>query len=231
MTEAIKTMDQAVKEMADREGKYLTFSLAREDYGIGILKIKEIIGMLPITTVPQTPEYVKGVINLRGKVIPVIDLRLRFGMQEIDYTERTCIIIIEVQAYQGGKCWEAKNCDQKDCPAYENKDLRCWILSGTFCHEEIQGSFHEKIDACRKCDFYRLTNERAAVMTMGIVVDSVSEVLNIKAEDIQDPPTFGTNLNTHYILGMAKMDGGVKILLDIDRVLSGRGITIIEKAT
>ncbi|MEJ2100059.1 MAG: chemotaxis protein CheW [Desulfobacterales bacterium] len=227
MTEAIKTMDQAVNAMSGREGKYLTFSLAQEDYGIGILKIKEIIGMLPVTSVPQTPEYVKGVINLRGKVIPVIDLRLRFGMQEIDYTERTCIIIIEVQASQMGKCWEVKNCDKKDCPAYENKDLRCWIISGTFCPDEIQGSFNEKIDACRKCDFYRLTNEHVAVMTMGVVVDSVSEVLNIKAEDIQDPPTFGTNLNTDYILGMAKMDGGVKILLDIDRVFSGKRISII----
>ncbi|NQT58555.1 MAG: purine-binding chemotaxis protein CheW [Bacteroidetes bacterium] len=81
--------------MADKEGKYLTFSLADEEYGIGILKIKEIIGMMPITTVPQTPEFVKGVINLRGKVIPVIDLRLRFGMDAIDYTERTCIIVVE----------------------------------------------------------------------------------------------------------------------------------------
>jgi purine-binding chemotaxis protein CheW len=79
-----KTMDQAVKAMADREGKYLTFSMADEEYGIGILKIKEIIGMMPITTVPQTPEFVKGVINLRGKVIPVMDLRLRFGMKAIE---------------------------------------------------------------------------------------------------------------------------------------------------
>ena len=230
MTGAKKTTDPAAKAMTGREGKYLTFSLAQEEYGIGILKIKEIIGMLPITSVPQTPEYVKGVINLRGKVIPVIDLRLRFGMQEIDYTERTCIIVIEAQACRMGKCWEAKNCNKTDCPAYENKDLRCWIFSGTFCHDKIQGSFDEKIDACRECDFYRLTNQLAAVMTMGVVVDSVSEVLNIKAEDVQEPPTFGTSLNTDYILGMAKTDGGVKILLDIDRVLSGKGIRIIGNA-
>ena len=88
--------------MAEREGKYLTFTLAEEEYGIGILKIKEIIGMMPITTVPQTPEFVKGVINLRGKVIPVIDLRLRFGMGEIDYTERTCIIVVEID----GQVWD-----------------------------------------------------------------------------------------------------------------------------
>ncbi|MCP4719581.1 MAG: purine-binding chemotaxis protein CheW, partial [Desulfobacteraceae bacterium] len=80
MTEETNTMDQAVKAM-ERDGKYLTFSMADEEYGIGILKIKEIIGMMPITTVPQTPDFVKGVINLRGRVIPVVDLRRRFGME------------------------------------------------------------------------------------------------------------------------------------------------------
>ena len=73
--------------MADKEGKYLTFSLENEEYGIGILKIKEIIGMMPVTTIPRTPEFVKGVINLRGKVIPVVDLRLRFKMEPSDYTD------------------------------------------------------------------------------------------------------------------------------------------------
>lgn len=79
---------------AAREGKYLTFSLAGEEYGIGILKVREIIGMMTVTPVPQTPEFVKGVINLRGKVIPVIDLRLRFGLEATTYTERTCIIVV-----------------------------------------------------------------------------------------------------------------------------------------
>ena len=169
MAELAEKMDQAISAMADREGKYLTFALAEEEYGIGILKIKEIIGMMPITSVPRTPEHVKGVINLRGKVIPVLDLRLRFGMESIDYTERTCIIVVEIAA-----------------PA-----------------ETIQ---------------------------IGIVVDSVSEVLNIKGEDIEDTPEFGTKLNTDYILGMAKMEGGVKILLDIDKVLSAEEIAVLEKA-
>ncbi|MBW1707662.1 MAG: purine-binding chemotaxis protein CheW, partial [Deltaproteobacteria bacterium] len=88
MDKLTETVDQAVSAMAEREGKYLTFSLAEEEYGIGILKIKEIIGMMPVTPVPQTPDHVKGVINLRGKVIPVIDLRLRFGMESIEYDER-----------------------------------------------------------------------------------------------------------------------------------------------
>ena len=169
MAELAETMDQAIKVMADREGKYLTFILAEEEYGISILKIKEIIGMMPITTVPQTPEFVKGVINLRGKVIPVIDLRLRFGMDAIDYTDRTCIIVVEIEGSSG-------------------------------------------------------------LVMIGIVVDAVSEVLNIKGDEIEDTPTFGTKLNTDYILGMAKREGGVKILLDIDRVLSAEEVAVLEKA-
>jgi purine-binding chemotaxis protein CheW len=86
---------------AAREGKYLTFSLAGEEYGIGILKVREIIGMMTVTPVPQTPEFVKGVINLRGKVIPVIDLRLRFGLEAAAYTERTCIIVVEIDGDSG----------------------------------------------------------------------------------------------------------------------------------
>ncbi len=169
MAKLTETTDQAVKVMVDKEGKYLTFSMADEEYGIGILKIKEIIGMMPITTVPQTPEFVKGVINLRGKVIPVVDLRLRFGMESIDYTDRTCIIVVEI---------EGNN----------------------------------------------------STVQIGIVVDAVSEVLTINGEDIEETPTFGTKLNTEYILGMAKMEGGVKILLDIDMVLSTEDIAVLEKA-
>ena len=169
MAELAEKMDQAVKAMADQGGKYLTFTMANEEYGISILKIKEIIGMMPITSVPQTPAFVKGVINLRGKVIPVVDLRLRFGMEANDYTERTCIIVVEI------------------------------------------------------------TGQSGTVM-IGIVVDSVSEVLNIKGEDIEDTPTFGTKLDTDYIFGMAKMEGGVKILLDIDRVLSSEEVAVLEKA-
>jgi purine-binding chemotaxis protein CheW len=169
MTESVETMNQALKVVAERDGKYLTFCMADEEYGIGILKIKEIIGMMPITSVPRTPEFVKGVINLRGKVIPVIDLRLRFGMDAIDYTERTCIIVVEVDG-------------------------------------------------------------QAGTVQIGIVVDSVSEVLNIKGEDIEETPTFGAKLNTNYILGMAKMEGGVKILLDIDKVLNSDELSLLEKA-
>lgn len=161
-----RVMDQAVNAMSDREGKYLTFSLANEEYGIGILKIKEIIGMMPITTVPQTPEFVKGVINLRGRVIPVLDLRSRFGMDPVDYTERTCIIVVEIAGGAGN-------------------------------------------------------------VMIGVVVDSVSEVLSIKAEVIEETPSFGTKLSTDYILGMAKIGKSVKILLDIDKVLGADEISLL----
>ena len=169
MKKTTEKMNQAVKAVGDKDGKYLTFTLAEEEYGIGILKIKEIIGMMPFTSVPQTPDFVKGVINLRGKVIPVIDLRLRFGMESIDYTDRTCIIVVEVESDAG----------------------------------EIM---------------------------IGIVVDTVSEVLNIKSEDIEETPAFETKLNTDYIMGMAKISGGVKILLDIDKVLKSEEIKLLEKA-
>ena len=97
MIEEKEKICRALTAMADTEGKYLTFSLAGEEYGIGILKIREIIGMQPVTSVPRLPEYVKGVINLRGTVIPVVDLRMRFGMPEREHDARTCIIIVKIR--------------------------------------------------------------------------------------------------------------------------------------
>jgi len=167
MAKLAKDSAEVTRDVEEREGKYLTFILNKETYGIKILKIKEIIGMMPITSVPRTPDFVKGVINLRGQVIPVIDLRLRFLMEEIQYNDRTCIIVLEVSGQAGNA-------------------------------------------------------------VIGIVVDSVSEVLNVKAEEIEDTPRFGTKLNTECILGMAKIDGGVKILLDIDRILSHQEIAELE---
>ena len=168
MTQAAVDGGIAVQGMMGQEGKYLTFTLAGEEYGIGILKVKEIIGMMGITRVPQTPEYVKGVINLRGKVIPVVDLRLKFGMEAGEYTERTCIVVVEVSR-DGGYVF------------------------------------------------------------IGIVVDSVSEVLNIRGGDIEATPDFGASLDTGYILGMAKTNGGVKILLDIDKVLSREEVSALDQ--
>jgi purine-binding chemotaxis protein CheW len=169
MAQILTPGDPSQKSFRDREGKYLTFSLGGEEYGIGILKVKEIIGLMPITPVPKTPFFVKGVINLRGKVIPVADLRLKFDMEEMAYTERTCIIVVEIREGLGN-------------------------------------------------------------VLMGIVVDSVSEVLNIKGGEIEDTPAFGTQMDTEYILGMAKTGGGVKILLDIDKVFGGAEIMGLEQA-
>ncbi len=168
-TETTERQEHPMAGIPAREGKYLTFSLAGEEYGIGILKVKEIIGMMNITPVPQTPEFVKGVINLRGKVIPVVDLRLRFALEAAAYTERTCIIVVEVAGANGS-------------------------------------------------------------VMMGIVVDAVSEVLNIRGADIENTPAFGVRLNTDFILGMAKAAGGIKILLDIDRVLNSEDLVAVRRA-
>ena len=92
------TLEQVNKAVMKKEGKYLTFALGSEEYGLEILKVREIIGYMEITAVPQTPHHVKGVINLRGQVIPVIDLRAKFGMDAAEITEQTCIIVCEIQS-------------------------------------------------------------------------------------------------------------------------------------
>lgn len=219
-----------LEEKMNRSGKYLSFKLEREEYGIGILKVKEIIGMMSVTPLPRTPEFVKGMINLRGKVIPVMDLKVKFGMEPADHTNRTCIVVIEAQSSTMAACWDVKQCNKPECPAYGNRDLRCWMISGTFCRNETQGSFYEKIEACRECEIYRPAEERRHVFSMGVVVDSVSEVVNIKEEDIEDTPAFGNKLDTGYILGIAKVNNRVKILLDIDKVLSSEEMAVMAKA-
>jgi len=147
-------------------GKFLTFFLAGEEYGIEILSVHEIIGMMPITSVPGTPEYICGIINLRGKIIPIVDLRSKFGMESKAQTAETCIIVVHVQGVE-----------------------------------------------------------------VGIVVDRVSEVLNIAAGDIEPPPSFGKDVNTEYILGIGKSQAKVKILLNIDRVISSDQLVQLQKAS
>jgi len=143
-------------------GKYLTFALAEEEYGLPVLKVREIIKAMDVTAVPQVPAHVKGVINLRGKVIPIVDLRIKFGLPAQEPTERTCIVVVEIQ-----------------------------------------------------------TEERRIML--GAVVDCVSEVLNIGAEEIEPTPDFGQRLATDYLQGVAKIKGKVKLLLDLDKVLSADG--------
>lgn len=207
-----------------KEGKYLSFKLDKEEFGINILKIKEIIGMMKITPLPQIPEFIKGVVNLRGQVFPVIDLRLLFKMPGAEYTEQTCIVVVEAQKLSMKRCWLEKQCGKEKCPGYENSEHRCWMIAGTLCRDEIQGSYHEKIEACRQCDFYQDAVDQNAVFTIGIIVDTVSEVLNIRKDEIEDPSVFEASLNTDFILGIAKMEGNVRILLDIDRVVGAEKI-------
>lgn len=152
------------------EGKYLTFILGKELYGLSILKVKEIIGVMDITAVPNMLFYMKGVINLRGKVIPVLDLRLKFGLEEQEYTEKTCVIVVEVEG-------------------------------------------------CSRA------------MLAGILVDTVSEVLYFSPEDIEPPPSLGSNDGSNQILGMAKHKGRVHILLDINKVVMVEELVDMGKVT
>ncbi len=146
------------------DGKFLTFVLSNEEYGIEILKVREIIGLMDITTVPQTPDHMKGVINLRGKVIPVIDLRLKFSMQEEDHTQETCVIVVEVNG-----------------------------------------------------------------ASIGIIVDSVSEVVDIKDGEVEDSPRFTQGVDTSFIMGLGKVKEKIIILLDIETVLSSDELDILDK--
>jgi purine-binding chemotaxis protein CheW len=148
----------------EQDNKLLQFELDGEFYGVDILKVREINGMMDITAVPQTPVFMKGLINLRGKVVPVIDLRLKFGLSEFEYDERTSIIVIEFKSIHG-------------------------------------------------------------LVQMGIVVDSVSEVINIPSRNIEAAPNFGARLKSDYIKGMAKTKDRVIIILDIDLILTDEELT------
>lgn len=165
MGEAVRALEP--EGFRAKEGKYLTFVLAGEDYGLEILQVREIIGMVEITAIPQAPPAVKGVINLRGRVIPVIDLRLKFGLPATDYGERTCIIVMDVRGEAGPQ-------------------------------------------------------------QMGAVVDAVSEVIQVSREDLEPPPAFGASVKNGAISGIAKIKGGIKILLDIDRVFSAKELLGLE---
>lgn len=146
-------------------GKYLTFSLAGEEYGVEILKVREIIKIMDITSIPQVPGEVRGVINLRGKVIPVIDLRLKFGMEPTEYTDQTCIVVVDV---------------------------------GTL---------------------------------VGVIVDTVQEVLDIAGEHIDPAPQLGAAVDTSFVLGLGKVKDSVKILLDIDKVLCAEEIAALGQSS
>lgn len=154
-------------DVSSLSGKYLTFKLGGETYGIQILKVQEIIGLMNITTVPRTPDFVRGVINLRGKVIPVIELRKKFNMESTEDTDHTCIIVVQVTGQNG-------------------------------------------------------------LITMGVLVDEVSEVVDITGDQLEPAPSFGTNIDTAFILAMGKLGDSVVILLDIDKVLTASELSSIS---
>ncbi len=155
----LTTPEPAATKADPRAGKYLTFGLGNEEFGIQVMQVREIMGVQEVTAVPHIPAYVKGVINLRGKVIPVVDLRQKFGMPEQAYTQRTCIVVVELE-------------------------------------------------------------QDGARLLTGLIVDEVSEVVSLQGAEIEDAPDFGRGVATPYLLGMAKTKGKVKILLDINRVMT-----------
>ena len=150
-------------------GKYLTVVLGNETYGIPVLKVREIIRMQKITPVPHMPAFVRGVINLRGRMVPIVDLRLKFGLKA-DFADRTCIIVVQVRV-AGGQA-----------------------------------------------------------VAMGLIVDSVEEVTNLTAADIDPPPNFGAGTALDYLFGIAKTKGQVKMLLDIDRVIAPEAAKVAAPA-
>jgi len=151
-------------------GKYLTFHLAGEVYGLPILKVQEIIRMMKITRVPRAPGFVLGVINLRGKVIPIINMRAKFGLEVVADTERTCIIVVQV--LHGGR-----------------------------------------------------------VITLGIVVDEVSEVMNLSQEQIGKTPPMGASVDTEFIMGMGRLESNVIMLLDLDKAFSSEELSQMGAGT
>ena len=168
VSEAAHFVEGNSPQMA-RAGKYLIFSLSGEEFGAEVLKIKEIMGLQNITAVPNTASCVRGVINLRGQVIPVLDLRIKFNLPPAEYTPRTCIVVVDTQ---------------------------------------IAG---------------RTT-------LMGAIVDGVAEVLTLTPEDIVNTPDFGNGSESPYLLGMAKVKGKVKILVDIQQVLGSSDPIDLERA-
>ena len=147
-------------------GEFLTFTLGREEYGIEILKVQEIRGYEAVTRIANAPEYIKGVINLRGIIVPIVDMRIKFNLGEPEYTQFTVVIILNV-----------------------------------------------------------------AGRVVGMVVDSVSDVLTLKAEEVRPAPEFGVTLDTQYIIGLGTLESRMLILMDIEKLMSSGDMALIEQAS
>jgi len=156
--------DQSILEEDTQKGRYLTFSLGRESYGIEIRYVTEIIGIQPITEIPELPDYVKGIMNLRGKIIPVMDVRLRFRKEPKEYSDKTCVIVVDIRD-----------------------------------------------------------------MSIGLIVDSVSEVLAIPEQDIVEPPQMNKGYQNRYIKNIGKVGADVMLLLDCDKLLTEGDINVLSE--
>ncbi len=201
--------------------KYLLFKLDNEEYGINILRIKEIIQFIPLSPIPDAPSFVKGVINLRKEVITIVDLRSKFGFPEVAYTNRTCILIVEVCTPSMLTCWSEKECTKSDCPAYSSHDRQCWQIEGTLCRDEVQGSYYKKIEDCKECLFYKQAFTASQIMKVGFIVDAVMGVLSVDSAAI-DKSMFSVDKRdsaVDYILGLAKTGETFKILIDSEKVI------------
>ena len=148
--------------------QYLTFILDNETYGVEILRVQEIKGWTPVTRIPNTPEYMQGVLNLRGTIVPIVDMRMRFDLQHVEYTPITVVIVLAVKSDSGER-------------------------------------------------------------VIGLVVDSVSDVIDVDAQDVKETPDFGTSLNTKFINGIATSNDNMVMLLDVDKLLSVEEMSVLSK--
>ncbi len=164
---AVRDQEANTKELA---GKYLTFQLGNEHFGIQVLQVREIVGLMPVSLIPGTPSHIRGVLNLRGNIIPVMELRKRLNLEDVEDHNRNCIIVTEVV-------------------------------------------------------------KQDRTVDMGILVDSVSEVFNIQADEIEPPPEFGTQVDTSFILGVAKSGSDVRILLNIDEIVLTDAVEMQDATT
>jgi purine-binding chemotaxis protein CheW len=165
----VNTGDLVSLEMGqDAEGpQYLTFMLAGEHYGVDILRVQEIKGWAPVTRIPNTPEYLRGVLNLRGTIVPILDMRMRFDLENAEYTPLTVIIVLSVHTENGER-------------------------------------------------------------VIGVVVDSVSDVLNVRPEDIKPTPDFGSGVDTDFLNGLAASGDEMVMLLDVDKMMSADELSSLE---
>ena len=212
---------------AKRTGDYLSFKLGQELYAIEVLRTKEVVGKRKTSPLPCAPDYVEGVMNLRDEIFPVVNLRARLGLPQVEDTNRTCIIIVEATADTMEKCWEAKQCSKTECPAYECDDRRCWMITGTLCRDEIQGTFLEKRTACSHCELFENAVRDRTVFDVGIIIDEVCDVLRFTEEDIDDcPAIIGSGLC--FVSGLAKHDGKIVKLLNIPCTLGGKANEVLQ---